>query len=87
MIRPRLNGLGHISTPLAAIRIAGSTQLVVRPIAAIATDVVGIGLATLAYFSSSKWYWKTAAAVGGGYMATALLVEFFKLAAGPEAEV
>lgn len=88
MIRiARLDGIGRISSPLAAVRIAGDTRLVVGPAAALATDGVGLGLAAIAFFSTDKVHWKIAAALGGAYMLTALTVEMFKLIAGPEAEI
>lgn len=83
---PRLEGIGRISTPLAAVKISGNTMLVVRPIAAIATDAVGIGLAAIGFFATDKIALKVASALGGTYMATALIVEIAKLIAGPEAE-
>jgi hypothetical protein len=88
MIRvARLEGVGRISTPLAAIRIAGETKLVVRPVAALATDGIGLGLAAIAFFSTKKLHWKILSGIGGAYMLTAFTVEMFKLIAGPEAEV
>jgi hypothetical protein len=83
----RLEGIGRLSPTLAAVRIGGETKLVVRPVAALATDGVGLGLATIAFFSTDKLHWKIAAALGGAYMLTAFTVEMCKLIAGPEAEL
>lgn len=80
----RVNGLGKISSPLAVVDLEGRTKVVVAPWAAIGTDVLGMGLATILFFSTSKTWVKVVAALGGTWMFTALFVETMKLLSAPE---
>lgn len=77
-------GLGNIHTPLALVRINGDQRLVVRPEAAIGTDVIGLGMAIALFFSTKSVPLRVLAGAGGTWMAVAGIVEIRKLISGPE---
>lgn len=84
MRQPLINGLGRISSPLAVATINGEPKLVVHPIAAIGTDVVGLGMATGLFFSTKSTLLKVFAALGGTWMIVAAGKEIYKMTYGPE---
>jgi hypothetical protein len=75
----RIGGLGRIESPLALVSINGERKLVVSPWAAIGTDVIGLGISGVLFFSSDNTAMKILAALGGLWMGTALFVESRKL--------
>ena len=77
-------GLGIVHSPLALVRINGDQRLVVRPEAAIGTDILGLGMATALFFSTDSTPLKVLAGVGGLWMTVAGIVEIRKLILGPE---
>ena len=75
----RIGGLGRIESPLALVSIQGERKLVVSPWAAIGTDVIGLGVSGLLFFSSDNTALKIISALGALWMGTALTVEARKL--------
>lgn len=69
----------RFQTPIRVIRLAGDTKLIVSPWAAIGTDVLGMGIAAIAFFSTKKPVLKTVSAIGGLWMLTAAMLELHKL--------
>jgi hypothetical protein len=70
----------NFRTPLRVARLGGETKLIVSPWAAIGTDAFGMGLATIAFFSTTKPVLKAVSAAGGLWMLTATMLEIHKLA-------
>lgn len=60
-------------------RIGGVPTLLVSPWAALGTNVLGAGLASIAYFSTKSTGLKIISFFGGAWMLTAAAVEIAKL--------
>lgn len=83
----RVNNLGQIFFPLHVVRVGAERKLLVSPVAAVVTDVAGIGLATAGFICADQLWVKLACFFGGLWMATALTTELVKLAGEDEATV
>jgi hypothetical protein len=72
--------IGRVSSPIGVIDLAGgSRHLLVKPIAALGTDLIGMGLATGLFIIAKPTWIKILAGVGGAWMGTAFVVEVVKL--------
>lgn len=82
--RMKVDGLGQIGFPLHVAEIEGKTKLIVSPIAAIGTDVLGAGMGMALGVFAKPIGWKLLGYAGAAWMLTAATVEIVKLATGPQ---
>lgn len=68
-----------IGDVMEIVEVNGKQRLVVHPVAAIGTDIIGLGLATALFFSTESTELKVLSGFGALWMLTALGIEVGKL--------
>ena len=66
------------------VSIEKRPKLVVDPLAAMGTDVIGLGLSAALVLSALPWPLRVLGALGGAWMGTALVTEASKLTGKPD---